>query len=226
MSHSSSTIPVSHRPKSIWRFSLPLLLQVALVLTIPAQAAYTYFAGSSVILQTVPVDPYSLLQGYYVTLRYDISQLDTLNQLPGWSEIEETHINADTALLEGADSFYVIMEEPGGDLNSEDASKDTSNAAAVSDSPPAWIPVRVLGDRPSSLPDHQIALEGYYSRGQVRYGLEKYFIPEEQRDEINNHIRETQDSGNPQAYVVEVRVMNGVNAVPKSLWIGEKNYRF
>lgn len=222
MTSRSTSPPTANRPNlSLWRLGLPLLLQVALVLIIPAQAAYTYFSGNAVILQTVPVDPYSLLQGYYVILRYDISQIGTLEQLPGWSEIQETHIEPDTPLLGGADSFYVILEEPDPEPSSGEPSPSATN-----DSPPAWTPVRIVGDRPNALPDRQIALQGRYHQGQVLYGLEQYFIPEDQRDEINDRIRETQSSNNPQSYVVEVSVSRDGNAVPRSLWIDGKNYRF
>ncbi|NET14750.1 MAG: GDYXXLXY domain-containing protein, partial [Okeania sp. SIO1H6] len=42
----------------IWRFILPLTVQLALILSIPAQAIYTTITGRTVVLQTVPVDPY------------------------------------------------------------------------------------------------------------------------------------------------------------------------
>lgn len=220
---SSSASTQSPFQVRVWRFGLPLLFQVLLILLIPAQAAYTYFAGSSVILQTVPVDPYSLLQGYYVTLRYEISQGATLEQLPGWSTIQDTRLYQDPALLAGADSFYVILEEPRMETDSNNSDEATSQKAQ---SPPAWIPVRVVGDRPESLPSNQVALKGRYGQSGIVYGLEQYFIPEDQRDEINERIRETQISGNPQSYVVEVSVTKDGNAVPVSLWIEGENYRF
>lgn len=221
MTSPSPSTPTVRRSKfSLWKFGLPLLFQVALVLLIPAQAAYTYFAGSPVILQTVPVDPYSLLQGYYVILRYDISQVGTLEALSGWSDIEDTHVAQNTSLLEGRDAFYVVLEEPSSEP--EESSELSQNDA----SPPTWTPVKVVGDRPNALPDNQIAIQGRYYQGRVVYGLEKYFIPEDQRNEINDRIRAALSSNDPRSYVVEVKVARDGNAVPVSLWVDGKNYRF
>ncbi|NEP81104.1 MAG: GDYXXLXY domain-containing protein, partial [Okeania sp. SIO3B3] len=72
----------------IWRFILPLTVQLALILSIPAQAIYTTITGRTVVLQTVPVDPYDFLRGYYQVLSYDISRKDNLSQLPGWNKFE------------------------------------------------------------------------------------------------------------------------------------------
>lgn len=200
--------------RSIWRFLLPLLVQIALVLLIPAQAAYTYFWGESVILQTVPVDPYSLLQGYYVTLRYDVSQIGTLEDLPGWPALQDSRIEADRSFLEGTVPFYVVLEAPNSD-------GDAGNAR-----PTPWTPVRVTSDRPANLPDTQVALKGRYSQGRIVYGVEQYFIPEAQRDEINSRIWDAQQSDDPQAYVVEVNVAPNGKAVPTTLWVEGVPYRF
>ena len=70
-----------------WRFWLPLCLQIALILTVPIQSAYTLILGKTAILQTIPVDPYDLLRGYSQTLRYDISRPETLRSLPGWETL-------------------------------------------------------------------------------------------------------------------------------------------
>ncbi|HAA32846.1 MAG TPA: membrane-anchored protein, partial [Cyanobacteria bacterium UBA8553] len=70
------------KPTPIWRFWVPLLFQTILILAVPAQALYTQLTGKTVILQTVPVDPYELLRGYSQTLRYDISRQDNLRKLP------------------------------------------------------------------------------------------------------------------------------------------------
>ena len=81
-SESPPPTPESPRPISIWRFWAPLLFQTALILAVPAQAVYTQLTGKTVILQTIPVDPYELLRGYSQTLRYDISIQDNLRKLP------------------------------------------------------------------------------------------------------------------------------------------------
>jgi uncharacterized membrane-anchored protein len=72
---------------SIRRLAVPLLLQSLLICSIPFQSIYALATGTTVILKTMPVDPYDLLRGYYQTLSYDISSFSTLNKLPGWAEL-------------------------------------------------------------------------------------------------------------------------------------------
>ncbi len=49
-------------------------------------------------------------------------------------------------------------------------------------------------------------------------------MPENKRKEINAQIREIQKE--ERQFVVEVKVDSKGNAVPVSLWVGERNYRF
>jgi uncharacterized membrane-anchored protein len=180
-----------------WRFWVPLLFQSALILAIPAHSAYTYATGKTVVLQTLPVDPYDLLRGYSQTLSYQISDSATLSKLPGGDQIH-------------SGSFYVVLEAP-----------PANNA-----SPPAsWQPVRVSRDRPTNLPANQVALKGNWDAWRSTYGLETYYMPEDQREQVNQAIRQAQ-SQSPQAFVVEAKVDAGGNAVPVSLWVRDRNYRF
>ena len=56
--------------------------------------------GTTVVLQTVPVDPSSLLQGDYVTLDYEIAQL------PTWWEDKSIGQTVYVELLEGVDGVW------------------------------------------------------------------------------------------------------------------------
>lgn len=113
MSHdlqSPSTTPVKDRQSQLpqpllptWRLWVPLLLQTGLILAVPAQAFYTQITGKTVILKTIPVDPYDPLRGYSQTLNYEISRVDNLRSLPGWQELVKQQ--AGTRL-------YVILEAP------------------------------------------------------------------------------------------------------------------
>ena len=182
-----------------WRLWLPLAFQGLLIFSVAAQPAYTYLTGKTVIIQTRPVDPYDLLRGYYQTLSYDISSRETLQELPGWKEVTK---------LEG---FYVILEKPGGD-----------KAGA----PAAWVPVAVSGDLPENLSGDRVALKGtFHQVGQIEYGLETYYMPEDQRIQINREISQAQAS-QARSFVVEVKVDDRGNAVPLSMWVGDRNYRF
>ncbi len=190
----------------VWRLWVPLLLQTGLILAIPAQSFYTQITGKTVVLQTIATDPYDFLRGYSQTLNYDISRLETLRRLPGWNELAGG--NSRDYLAAGT-KLYVILSAP-----------------ATSSTPPqAWKPVRVRGDRPTSLAANQIAIQGKSNYNSVEYGVETYYMPESRRDEINQNIGQARN-GRAQSVVVEVKVDNQGHAVPMSFWVSDRNYRF
>ncbi|MEM9447906.1 MAG: GDYXXLXY domain-containing protein [Cyanobacteria bacterium P01_E01_bin.6] len=207
------------RPISSWRFWLPLTLQIVCVLTIPAQALYTHVSGTSVILQTAPVDPYSLLQGYYVTLRYDISQIEVLKALPGWDDIEAqvsaTAANPDN--LVQATPIYLVLESP---------ESVQSGSQPNDETPTPWRPVHVYPTYPSDVLENHVVIKGVYYGSRITYGLEQYYIPEAQRDEINERIRQVQQSGDRHSYVVEIKVASQGISTPVRLWVDGKAYQF
>lgn len=194
------------RTFSSWRLWLPLALQAALILAVPAQAIYVHLTGKTVMLQTVPVDPYDLLRGYSVILNYDISRADRFKKVPGWDTLlKETHNQS--YLLHGS-RLYVILEAP---------------TTQSSEMPKPWKPVRVSRDRPTALPANQVALEGKVNYNSVEYGLETYYIPEDQRQQINENIAQAQrpprTARAEQMVVVETKVDANGRAVPVSLWL-------
>ncbi len=227
-SKSSSTTPVlqgrqSQLPERLpgWRLWVPLLLQTGLILAAPAQPFYTQITGKTIVLQTIPVDPYDPLRGYSQTLNYDISRLENLRRLPGWKELlgQQASEKSTAIYLATGTNFYVILEAP---------------ASAESQPPKAWKPVRVSGDRPTSLPANQIALKGKSTGSSIEYGLETYYMPEARRDEINQDINQAQRGRQQQSVVVEVKVDAQGRAVPISFWVSDasskgkapRNYRF
>lgn len=193
-SQSSSNFP-------LMRFLLPFVLQLGLILFVPARSAYTYNFGTEAIIQTIPVDPYDLLRGYSQTLRYDISRVDELKKLPGGKSLAK------------GQQFYVILQ------TASDSTKTPPNP---------WNSIEITQDLPANLPENQVALKGKVSNYRaVTYGLETYYMPESQRNKINQEIRDLQrESDGRRAFVVEVKVDRWGNAVPVSLWIGKENYRF
>ncbi|HEY9829692.1 MAG TPA: GDYXXLXY domain-containing protein [Stenomitos sp.] len=240
-SESLPPTPESPRPISMWRFWVPLLFQTALILAVPAQAVYTQFTGKTVILQTIPVDPYELLRGYSQTLRYDISIQDNLRKLPGWQELPKNPANGkELTFIKPGTYVYVILQEP-----------KSSATSALTQLPKAWAPIAISHVSPSQLPANQVALKGLAKYGFVEYGLETYYIPEDQREQINADLRATRsDNPNESApilqpvepsqrppkppVVMEIKVSAQGESVPVSLWArvrqGSKqwvrNYRF
>nr|MCM0592631.1 GDYXXLXY domain-containing protein [Gloeotrichia echinulata DEX184] len=205
-----------------WRFVVPLVIQAGLILALPAQSIYTLVTGKTLILQTVPVDPYDLLRGYSVTLNYEISDIDKLRALPGWNELVKQHpggkeydstTNKQYQSLAQGTSLYVILQQ------------QKSSAKT----PTAWKLVGVSGQTPTNLSANQISLKGWY-RGynSIDYGLETYYIPEDQRNDINNDISNARPikRGEQQPIVVEVKVNAQGNAIPVTMWVRDRQYKF
>ncbi len=198
---------------SLFRFLLPLGFQVVMICSIPAQAIYTHLTGSKVVLQTVPVDPYDLLRGYSQTLRYDISRLDTIKTLSGWETVVRQTQEENDPLPPRGTTLYVILQAP--------------KPAKKGNPPRPWSAIAVRHERPVSLDAQQVAIKGELNFPWINYGLERYYFPEEQRGEMNQKINQLQQNNNQeQSFLVEVKVDEGGNAVPVSLWLGQDNYRF
>ncbi|BAT54436.1 unknown protein [Nostoc sp. NIES-3756] len=202
-----------NQPLPFWRLILPLMLQTGLILSVPTQAMYTSLAGREVILQTLPNDPDNVLRGYTLNLDYNISRISNLRRLPGWEEVVSRNGGRRGRLLEGT-NLYVILQEQ------QSFGRGT---------PRAWRPVRVSSNLPMSLRDNQVALRGIYQDGTINYGVESYNVPDEQRRQLNNDIsraaRQTRD-GQLRSLAVKVKVDPQGNAVPVSLWVRDRNYRF
>lgn len=178
MSAASSQGP-TQAPAILQRFPYWLrALIVALVLSLALvsmiwQRASLLENGQEVRLRTVPVDPRDLLRGDYVVLRYDISQLDTRKIKTRAAGRFRYNQRAYVTLQKTDDGFW--------------------KAVALSDTPPAQLapdtaliagyvrrvhaPFVRRGKR-----DGQAApkCEGLCQIIYLRYGIEKYFVPEGQ----------------------------------------------
>jgi uncharacterized membrane-anchored protein len=202
----------ANQPLPIWRLIAPLMVHIGLILAVPTQAIYTEMTGKSVILQTIPAYSNNLLHGFSLSLDYNISRNETLRRLPGWTDWVRQNSLRNGQINQGSILYLVLQEQRyfNGSL------------------PTAWRPVRINSNRPMYLPNNQVALKGRYKDGLINYGLENYFISEEQRQQINNDLLETQQNrdGWRSPIVVKVKVDPQGNAVPMSMWIGDHNYRF
>lgn len=236
------TSPSDSPPRTpIWRFWVPIVFQTVLILTVPAQAVYTQLTGKTVILQTVPLDPYELLRGYSQTLRYDISIQDNLRKLPGWKNLPKQPANGkELTLIKPGTRFYVILQAP-----------QASTSPSTTKLPQAWKPVALSIQLPSKLPTNRVALKGVAEHGFIQYGLETYYIPEDQREQINTDLRAARSNNTTESsrliqpvepiqpppkppVLMEIKVSAQGNSVPISLWarVGQDanqqvhNYRF
>ena len=183
------------------RLWLPLLFQTALILVVPLQKLYTYQTGKLVILQTVPVDPYDLMRGYSQSLSYDISNLETLKNLPGGDSLKQR---------EG--KFYLVLESP----------TDSQQVP-----PLPWKAVRVSIDPPQNVDKFQVILKGEIKRSYLStavYGLETYYMPEDQRKKMNQMIQQVRRS-RQNTFVVEVKIDQNGNSTLVGLWLQGQVFR-
>jgi uncharacterized membrane-anchored protein len=193
---------------SIGRLAVPLLLQSLLICSIPFQSIYALATGTTVILKTMPVDPYDLLRGYYQTLSYDISSFDTLRQLPGWAKLNR-NVQQDT--IDSNRQVYITLAKI---------------SPVNSQSPEAWKPIAIGEKLPVDLSADKIAIKGTSNGSNVVYGLETYYMPEDRKDGVNKDINQAQLSGGKRNLLVEVKVDNQGLATPVGLWVGTNQYRF
>jgi len=201
----------SNKPLPFWRLIVPLAVQTGLIMAVPAQALYTDVAGKTVILQTIPVNPNDVLNGNTLALDYNISRTANLSRLPGWQTLVSKGRGSGRRLPEGT-NIYVILQE------------QLSFGRGV---PRAWRPLRVSSDRPTTLRANQVGLKGVYQNGSVNYGLETYYIKENQRRQITNDLQaQRARRGQLPPIVVKAKVDPQGKAVPVSMWVRDRNYRF
>jgi uncharacterized membrane-anchored protein len=200
--------PESTPKLSIGRLAVPLLLQSLLICSIPFQSIYALATGTTVILKTMPVDPYDLLRGYYQVLSYDISSFDTLRQLSGWAKLNR---NQERDTIDRNQQVYVTL-----------AKITTANPQT----PQAWKPIAIGDKFPVDLSADKIAIKGTSNGSSVIYGLETYYMPEDRKDDVNEDINQARSSGGKRNLLVEIKVDNRGLATPVSLWVGSKQYRF
>jgi uncharacterized membrane-anchored protein len=202
----------ANKPLPIWRLIAPLLFQVGLIMAVPLQAMYTDVTGKMVVLQTTPVEANDVLRGSSLNLDYNISRPETLRRLPGWNDWLRKNSRRGRQIIQGSTLYLILQERRSFDRNELQS----------------WRPIRVSNNRPVYLSNNQVALKGNYQDGLINYGLENYFITDEQRREINNDLAEIQESrnGREEPILVRVKVDPQGNAVPMGLSIRDRNYRF
>ncbi len=202
----------ANKPLPIWRLIAPLLVQVGLIMAVPLQAMYTDVTGKMVVLQTTPVEANDVLRGSSLNLDYNISRPETLRRLPGWNDWLRRNSRRGRQIIQGSTLYLILQERRSFDRNELQS----------------WRPIRVSNNRPVYLSNNQVALKGNYQDGLINYGLENYFITDEQRQEINNDLAQIQESrnGREEPILVRVKVDPQGNAVPMGLSIRDRNYRF
>jgi uncharacterized membrane-anchored protein len=71
--------------RTLW-FVIALGVQLLILAAVPAQKIHIRATGKIILLKTAPVDPYSIMSGYYVTLSYEISNPKVSDEWKKWPE--------------------------------------------------------------------------------------------------------------------------------------------
>lgn len=84
-----------------------------------------------------------------------------------------------------------------------------------------WSRTQVVDQPPEDLADDQLFIKGQFSGSRIYYGIEHYYIPEEQRGQIDEALR-----ANPETAFARVRVDRFGNAALVGLTIDGKDYDY
>lgn len=147
-----------------WRFWLPLAFQVLLVAALPVQQVPAYAWGTPVTLSIVPVDPYDVLRGRYMRVDYAISDLATLQSLPGWHPDWEY----------GAHTVHLTLVPTG--------------------QAKPWRATALSATRPAQVPPDAVILKGRLESGTLNIGMTEYHIPEDRGDAAEAGLRRSPKS--------------------------------
>ena len=80
----------------VW-FIIAVAAQLLILAAVPAQKIRTRTMGKTIFLKTAPVDPYSIMSGYYVVLSYEISNPAVSIEWKNW--------------LKGSDVWVVLKSD-------------------------------------------------------------------------------------------------------------------
>lgn len=139
--------------------------QIALLVLLVLYKLATYSSGTEILLKLQPVDPRDLLRGDYVTVRYDISRVNSYS-----SERIQTGDTVYVPLVKGYEGGNKFWTSYGG-VTKQLPTTDTRGQVYIQGIVQSGgaAPGSVRKDEFMSPSDSQLV---------IRYGIEDYFIPE------------------------------------------------
>ncbi len=142
------------------RIAIIIALQTLALFSMIAMRQWTLNTGTSVILETVPIDPRSLFSGDYVRLNYKISNI-RVDEISGDKEFKRH------------DCVYVLLKE--GDPYWQPLSIHRNKPVA----PPGHVAIKgeviYLND---VIWNQETQKSEKVKNINIRYGIESYFVPE------------------------------------------------
>lgn len=83
-----------------------------------------------------------------------------------------------------------------------------------------WHPLRITVDKPEELGADAIFIKGKLRYGRIKYGIEKFYIPETERETMADKLRQNSDDT-----LVKIKIDRKGNPVLESLIIAGTEYR-
>lgn len=143
--------------KRRWIFLAVVLLQVLFLCGLAASYYAIDVFGEEIVLETAPVDPRDLFYGDYVILNYEISRID------------RSHIIGDIEEAAGSTIYVVLQPAQGGVYALKQA-----YLKQIPDTEPGEVVLHGLVDY------------AFGDQVHVKYGLERYYVPEGTGREIED----------------------------------------
>lgn len=136
-----------------WAFIVIVILQISVLCVMIAKRVYLLDTGAKILLKCEPVDPRSLISGDYIILNYQVSSL-----------AKELYKDTDLNKLKSNNIVYVALEKPATEKY--------------------WVAKSFSSDFESLKKTNLIIMKGTikdtYSTIRIRYGVENYFVPQNQ----------------------------------------------
>ena len=91
----------------------------------------------------------------------------------------------------------------------------------VKDENDVWRSRSVHTSWPDNLPSKAVVIKGKWQRGRIRYGIEKFFIPEKGRQDIEHDFRENRNQA-----LIDIKVDRFGNAALLRLRVDDRVYEY
>ena len=148
------------------RIAIIIVLQSLALLSMIAMRQWTLNTGTSVILETAPIDPRSLFSGDYVRLNYKISNI-RLGEMAGDKDFKRH------------DCVYVLLKE--GDPYWQPVSIHHDKPAA----PPGHVAIKgEVNYMSDNVWNQETQKSEQVKNVNIKYGIESYFVPEGEGREL------------------------------------------
>lgn len=170
-------------------------LQLVILALVPAKKVKAYYTGREIKLATAQYDPYDVMKGHYVALSYEINERARFDVFRAETSPPRTE-------FPDGRRVYMIL---------------AVDAAGIA------RPVRVA-ERAADIRPGEFFIAGTGRRWWIEYGLERFYMPEERRDEINAAIAAAR--GDTDALLGVVRLDADGDAVLTALEIRGKRYEY